>query len=431
MDGVGFDDFVELYTVAKKFYENLNKEPIGRRENLDRVNKLIVDNELLEKKRLTLEIELSKAGSDHDRLEDIKEYNEGIKNYLSASRDTLLARLNTITENQATLPNVKELNLTMSEKFDIRTAASLLPCLDGSEEATKQLIDSIQLYSDMLNNDGQKMLINYVLKTRLTQSAKLRLSLTYNTVENLITDIKTHLLTKKSAAVLATDLHNSRQNNKSIDEYSKNIEELLTNLTLAQADGDQNKIAILKEVNEKLAINAFSNGLRNSELRTIIKARNYSSLKDAIVGAKDEETLKLSNSQHSAFHLRHNTNTHHNNSARGSNRGNRGRFQTNFSRNSHSNSNTFNNNFSRGRPRHENNSTRNLNFNNNNNYYNANSRGRGSGQGRYNNRGHQTQFRNVRNYFTNLDNETSILGNSNSNNTSNPNNNRGQRFFRP
>lgn len=74
------------------------------------------------------------------------------------------------------------------------------------------------------------------------------------------------MFTTKSAALTATQLHCARQNNRSIDDYAKNIDDILLNLTLIQAEGDS--------VNEKLAINAFSNGLREFELRTIIKARD-------------------------------------------------------------------------------------------------------------------------------------------------------------
>ena len=51
---------------------------------------------------------------------------------------------------------------------------------------------------------------------------------------------------------------------------------------------------ILKISNEKLAIGVFTNGLSNPELRTVVKARNYSTIKDAINGAKDEERSKYS-----------------------------------------------------------------------------------------------------------------------------------------
>lgn len=62
-------------------------------------------------------------------------------------------------------------------------------------------------------------------------------------------------------------------------------------LTITQSEDDENKVGILQKVNERIAVNSFSNGLRNTELRTIIKARNYTKLSDAIQGAKDEEVL--------------------------------------------------------------------------------------------------------------------------------------------
>lgn len=47
---------------------------------------------------------------------------------------------------------------------------------------------------------------------------------------------------------------------------------------------------LLKNVNEKFAIKKFADGLRNRRLSTVIAARNYKSLKDAIQAAKEEET---------------------------------------------------------------------------------------------------------------------------------------------
>lgn len=79
---------------------------------------------------------------------------------------------------------------------------------------------------------------------------------------------------------------------------------MLVNLTLAQAEGDDNAMKILTNVNEKVAINTFANGLRNRELRTIIKARNYQSLKAAIGGAKDEDRSNVDNNQAEMLHMR-------------------------------------------------------------------------------------------------------------------------------
>lgn len=64
----------------------------------------------------------------------------------------------------------------MGENFDLRTAASLLPSMDGSEEATKQLIDAIELYSELLDQSSKPLLVKYILKAKLNQNAKCRLN---------------------------------------------------------------------------------------------------------------------------------------------------------------------------------------------------------------------------------------------------------------
>ncbi|CAG9124462.1 unnamed protein product [Plutella xylostella] len=175
------------------------------------------------------------------------------------------------------------------EKFDIKTAVSLLPIMNGDEDITKKLINSIELYSSMIDKDGQGILINFILKTRLTENAKLRLSASYSDCGLLVEDMKTHLLTKKSSNAVHAELMNIRQNTSSLENYGKKIEELFVDLTISQADGDQNAYAILKPINEKLAIKRFTDGLRDRNLSTIISARNYGLLKDAIRAAKDEE----------------------------------------------------------------------------------------------------------------------------------------------
>lgn len=175
------------------------------------------------------------------------------------------------------------------EKFNLKTAVSLLPEITNDEDSVKKLIDSIELYSEMIDADSQSQLIKFVLKTRLTESAKLRLSSSYTSCKDLIVDIKRHLLTKKSPTALHAQLIKERQGTSSIDEYGERLEKLFVDLTISQADGDSNAFSVLKPINEKLAIRSFTDGLRSRNLSLILTARNYSSLKDTIRAAKDEE----------------------------------------------------------------------------------------------------------------------------------------------
>lgn len=180
-------------------------------------------------------------------------------------------------------------NIVTMEQFDLKTAVSLLPIMNDKEEVTKQLISAIEMYDSILDEKSKKTLIMFVLKTRLSDGAKLRLSQNYGTVKDLISDMHKHLLVKKSFTAIQQQLLRATQNQRSIEVYGKEIENLCVELTISQSDGDSNKFEILKPLNEKLAIKTFTNGLRNGHISTIISARNYSSLREAIRAAKDEE----------------------------------------------------------------------------------------------------------------------------------------------
>lgn len=196
--------------------------------------------------------------------------------------------------------------MSSKDNFDLKTAVSLLPTMDGTETVTNQLIDAIELYETIIKEADIKMLINFVLKTRLTQSAKLRLSNTYDTIKNLVDDMKTHLLTKKSATAIQTKIMSTRQGGRSIEHYGQELEDLLVNLTITQANNNPEAYKILKPINEKTAIHKFADGLRNEKLSTIIAAHGYNSLKDAIQGAKDQEVsmTSASTSQGHVMHMR-------------------------------------------------------------------------------------------------------------------------------
>lgn len=191
------------------------------------------------------------------------------------------------------------------ESFSLKTAVALLPVMDDKENVTKQLISAIELYSSLLDDKSQSILIQFILKTRLSQNAKLRLAQNYSSVKLLVDDMNKYLISKKSFTALQERLMRCTQNQRDIEDYGKQIENLFVDLTISQADGDPQKYDVIKPLNEKMAIKRFATGLRNSNLSTIISARNYESLKDAIRGAVDEQTsirpedsiMKLTNRQ--------------------------------------------------------------------------------------------------------------------------------------
>lgn len=191
------------------------------------------------------------------------------------------------------------------EVFNLKTALSLIPVMTDDEKAIKQIISNVEYYNSMLDSNGSQALIKFVLKSRLSESAKLRLCANYASVTDLIKDMREHLLPKKSDTTIQQQLQRARQDASSIEEFGKQIEQLFVDLTITQANGDEKTFAILKPINEKNAIRRFTDGLRSSRISTIVAARNYSSLKDAIRGALDEELSlvpegQLMNFQHSS-----------------------------------------------------------------------------------------------------------------------------------
>lgn len=184
---------------------------------------------------------------------------------------------------------MKEPIMSTKPVFDLKTAVSLLPVMDDTENVTLQLIDAIELYTTMIAKESNENLINFVLKTRLSRNAKLRLNNTYSNVEEMVSEMRKHLLTSKSETALQRKLLDCYQGNKSIDKFGSELEQLFVDLTISQAKGKSDAFSILKSINEKQAIHKFADGLQNDRLKTVIAARNYDSLKDAIQGAKDEE----------------------------------------------------------------------------------------------------------------------------------------------
>lgn len=381
------NEFRYLLEEVRVFHRNLNKDNVERKTSEEVTRRKLRKLDKFKDSYKQLVELFNRSDADPKIREEIKAYTVSINKYFEGIKYSLESRLVKIRTEQAehSEGNLSSVNSNiktdftdsdcsdesenMSEKFDLRTAAGLLPVMDGTENSTKQLIDAIELYDALLDAAGKKLLTTYVLKTRLSQSAKIRLNSTYTTNANLVDDLRNYFITKKSIPFLSVQLNSAKQNGKSIEEFGKTIEELLVDLTITQADGNENSVTILREVNEKIAIHSFANGLQNHDLRTIIKARNYNKLNEAIQGAKDEELPKR---DAQIFHIRGRQNFRSGQGSRffrGNNFGNRSvnpnRGNTKFSSNSRNlNQGNYNNRgFSRG---YERNYSRRGNFSRNN-----------------------------------------------------------------
>ncbi|KAH9633904.1 hypothetical protein HF086_009717 [Spodoptera exigua] len=138
------------------------------------------------------------------------------------------------------------------ETFSLKTALGLLPLMTDDETKTQQLIDNIEYYGSTLSEAACKVkLINFVLKSRLSQAGKLKLNESYSTIGELIQDMKCKLLAQKSANSIQTKLQQLRQNDKTINDYGQELSQLFVDLTISQSKGDANSYKVLKPLNEK------------------------------------------------------------------------------------------------------------------------------------------------------------------------------------
>lgn len=302
---------------------------------------------------------------------------------LSLSKDELEVKL--VTETYSKIHSFYEeitilckppTRKTDKMEFDLKTACSLIPVLDDKENTTKRLIDAVEMYADMLDAAGQALLITFVLKGRLSENAKLRVNATYANVKDMLTDFRKNLLSTKSFMAIQDQIQSINQGFKSIDEYGSQLEKLLTELNISQADGDAAKIQVLKPINEKMVVKKFAGGLKNEKVSTIITARNYTTLKDAIQAAKDESKASTSR-QPEIMKMTSTRGTYYNNRTyyRGQGRAQAPRAQGHYS-----------NNTSRGRFQHNNGNYRNNSprYQNHSRPFQYTSRGRGQ----YNQRGY-------------------------------------------
>lgn len=267
-------------------------------------------------KKLCKEIEANLKEFKNEELIIINEYRHKI--------EELIIEIKELCEKESSYSNSDFESLSEDEgkivkmaKFDLKIALNLLSVMTNDELSIKQLIDGIDYYSSILDSQSQEQLITFVMKSRLSQAAKLKLASNYDSVKDLLHDMRVQLLPTKSATAIQSKLHSFCQKQMTIDEYGKAITEMFVDLTIAQSEGKPSNYQVLKPLNEKQAIKRFADGLRNRRLSTIIAARNYESLKDAVQAAVDEETTTPSTSgeimafnQNNRYNYRRATNNH-------------------------------------------------------------------------------------------------------------------------
>lgn len=291
--------------------------------------------------------------------------------------------------------------------FDLLQATKIIPEFSGKQEDLQNFLNLIELYKDTLKQDHERNLINFVMRTRLSEKLqnKLAVSNIPQTFANFKTIIKENYEIKRNASHIHAKLNNLKQNGTNISHYIENIENLIAELNKIQIDemGEGSRPTIVR-LNENIALNTFKQGL-NDKYKTIIYAANPKTFNEARNIALE---LYPDTEQNRVMHFNHNyvRNTNRNGNSQRSNYNNQGNRNTNYnnhySRSNHSNiqNRTFNNS------NNNYNNTRNRVYHNNNNHYNNNNNQRNNNNNsnyRYNNSNNRNQNYNNNQRIFNLE----------------------------
>ncbi|KAF5286079.1 hypothetical protein FQA39_LY16425 [Lamprigera yunnana] len=103
---------------------------------------------------------------------------------------------------------------------------------------------------------------------------------------------------RMSSTALVAQLQQTKQGNLNIDDYDyrRSIESSMAYLTIAQAGDNGEAIATFRKANEKIAIDVFTRDIRNREVWTVTRARNFEFLSKTINAAKEESVVDEQNS---------------------------------------------------------------------------------------------------------------------------------------
>lgn len=182
-------------------------------------------------------------------------------------------------------------------KFDILTAGKLLPEFNGDPKTLSNFLGLVKFYSNTLTSEEDKTkLVEFVLETRLAD--KVRNSILTETKPKKLDDLEKTLAKiykpTKNPLIIHNELARSYQGNLSVSAFAERIEALtaqLNEVQIAQQGDkiDDTKRQIIVTLNDQLGLNAFRNGLNETNRQVVLAAR-VSKLREAIQVATETES---------------------------------------------------------------------------------------------------------------------------------------------
>ena len=147
--------------------------------------------------------------------------------------------------------------------FEFKTAGSLVPDFDGTSKDLNDFVDCVTYYNGALKATENAKFLDYVLKVKLKGKAKLALTSTPKTLDELCKLLKLRFKPRATVASLQAELSSLQQRDKSVAGFSAHIEDLTKKLTdLQVAEKGEAASDVIKSLNDTLALNVLKMGAK-------------------------------------------------------------------------------------------------------------------------------------------------------------------------
>lgn len=188
----------------------------------------------------------------------------------------------------------------MTTKLDFSRAMGIIPDYSGNPNSLHQFIACCNIVYKPLTTAEEKLEFISLMHVKLKGSAYELLKYNeFTEFESLRKKLESQFLETRTFEQIQTDLINVRQGSKeSCVAYGTRVEKLLQDLNEAskQKLTTENKTVIAEviKLNESTALQAFQQNLREP-IKTIVKASRYTTLKNALSCAINEDKLMIPN----------------------------------------------------------------------------------------------------------------------------------------
>lgn len=187
--------------------------------------------------------------------------------------------------------------------FDLTKFHKLVPQFDGNEDDLDRFIDTCGDRYTACTEDIGKAEFMSALRSKLTGRAYDFFKKTvYTDWPTLKTDLKKQFASPETFEGYHLKLTSLKQENLSVRQYADKIEKILFAMNKASSEikvNNRDGTDFFKAQNDKLAIKSFINGLKDS-LRNVLRARKYTTIRDAISDAVELE-IEDASRKHNAF----------------------------------------------------------------------------------------------------------------------------------